>query len=76
MRRISIFCKEHMGINDLKVDYNKIQHQRENSECGVYSMNFILRLLKGDSFETICNSKIPDKQINKCRNVYFNNVKI
>ena len=76
MRRISIFCKEHMGIKDLKVDYNKIQHQRENSECGIYSMNFILRLLKGDSFETICKSKIPDKQINKCRNVYFNNVKI
>lgn len=76
MRRIAKFGQEKMGIKEQRVDYNKIQHQFENSECGVYSINFILRLLRGDTFEEICKSKIPDKKINKCRNVYFNNVNI
>lgn len=58
---------------NVTIDYNKQRHQRENSECGIYSMNFILRLLRGDSFEEICDSRIPDRKINKCRLKYFNN---
>lgn len=76
MRRIANYCRVGVGIKNLQVDYNKVRHQYENSECGVYSINFIARLLRGDSFENICNSKIPDKKINKCRNVYFGNVNI
>jgi Ulp1 family protease len=53
--------------------YNKIRHQYENSECGVYSINFIIRMLKGDSFDKICNDKVPDREINKCRAQYFIN---
>jgi Ulp1 family protease len=55
------------------VGYNKIRHQFDGSECGVYSINFILRMLSGEKFEDICNSKVPDKEINKCRMTYFNN---
>lgn len=78
MRRIARFCQTGLGIPDkqIVVDYNKQRHQKENSECGVYSINFILRLLRGDSFEHICASQIPDRKINKCRNVYFNNTKV
>ncbi len=75
-RRIAKFMEKGLGMNEYDVDYNKIRHQYENSECGVYSINFILRMLKGESFESICKSKIPDKVINKCRNKYFNNAKI
>lgn len=71
MRKHALFCKNEMKINNINVDYNKIRHQYENSECGVYSMNFILRMVKGESFESICKSKVPDKKINKCRNIYF-----
>ena len=35
----------------LNVEYNRNRHQFKNSECGVYSINFILRLLEGESFE-------------------------
>ena len=35
---------------------NNIRHQFKNSECGVYSMNFIIQLLKGKSFLK-CNRK-------------------
>ena len=57
---------------DLEYKYNKTKHQKGNSECGVYSINFILRLLKGKTFEHITNKRMPDEKINKCRNIYFN----
>ncbi|ADO67217.1 putative cysteine protease [Cafeteria roenbergensis virus] len=58
-----------------KIDFkiNKIQHQRDNSECGVYSINFILRLLQGDTFEEITNNPVNDKEMEECRKVYFVN---
>jgi len=50
---------------------NRVRHQFMDSECGLYSMNFILRNLNGESFDDICKSKVQDKIINKCRDVYF-----
>jgi len=55
----------------INVDYNHSRHQYKDSECGVYSINFILRLLKGDTFEDISNTKVLDNDINKCRDDYF-----
>lgn len=71
MRRIAKFCQISLGNKNIDVDYNKIQHQFENSECGVYSINFILRMLRGDDFKTICESKTSDTKMNKCRRIYF-----
>jgi hypothetical protein len=53
------------------INYNKTRHQFKNSECGVYSMNFILRLLKGESFQEICDNITSDDDINQCRPVYY-----
>ena len=50
---------------------NRVRHQYKNSECGVYSMNFILRLLKGEKFTNIINNKTSDDEVNKCRSYYF-----
>lgn len=55
------------------VKHNDKRHQYKNSECGVYSINFITRMLQGDSFEKIINDRTPDNKINKCREVYFTN---
>jgi hypothetical protein len=72
MRQQSRFMKDN-GIPYEKqiIDINTVQHQKENTECGVYSMNFIIRMLKGDNFKTLCNKPISDNKINKCRKVYF-----
>lgn len=60
------------GLSDkATVEYNHIQHQKKNTECGVYSMNFIIRLLNGESYEDITQNITDDRQINKCRDVYF-----
>lgn len=61
------------SVSEIDNRYNKTQHQRKNSECGVYSINFILRLLKGKTFDHITKKRLPDDKVNKCRIIYFNN---
>lgn len=68
------FMRRFHNSNDFDVRYNKIQHQFKNSECGVYSMNFIIRLLEGETFDDIVNNITNDDKMNSCRNVYFRNV--
>lgn len=60
------------NYNSLDIRYNKIRHQFDNSECGVYSMNFIIRLLNGENFDDITNNITKDEDMNFCRKVYFN----
>lgn len=71
LRKLANFCQNCLKIKNVIATHNKIRHQYGGSECGVYSINFILRLLRGDSFEKICKSKTPDNAINQCRKVYF-----
>jgi hypothetical protein len=63
--------KPNSDDNPIDIRYNKTQHQKGNSECGVYSINFILRLLKGKSFDHITKKRLTDNKINKCRIKYF-----
>ncbi len=56
------------------IRYNNIQHQFENSECGVYSINFIIRLVGGESFDSVINDITKDEEMNANRKVYFRNV--
>lgn len=57
--------------SSIEYKYNNIRHQFKNSECGVYSMNFIIRLLNGESFESITENITKDDEMNSCRNTYF-----
>lgn len=67
------FMKKYHTSDDYDVRYNRIQHQFKNSECGVYSMNFIIRLLGGESFDSIVNDIMNDDAMNECRKTYFRN---
>lgn len=58
------------------IRYNKVKHQRENSECGVYCINFIIRMLNGTTFDEHNNTPISDAEINTCRQVYFHDVNL
>lgn len=78
-KRVKNFMKKHenliqeMGFaQKVTSDHNKIRHQYGDSECGVYSMNFIIRMAKGCNFYKTFGKPIPDEKINKCRLVYFN----
>jgi len=65
--------KSYLEKKNIKVDmrYNETSHQKGNTECGVYSINWILRLLKGKTFEHLTRKRLTDDQVNKCRLVYF-----
>jgi hypothetical protein len=58
-------------LSDIDVMYNYLQHQKGNSECGVYSINFLKRMVNGESFNDIINNQLSDDKVNKCREVYF-----
>jgi len=72
-KKINFKSVELDDLKDFRIKFNDKQHQFKNSECGVYSMNFIIRLLKKETFDEIINEKLDDKFMNSCRNVYFMN---
>ncbi len=53
--------------------WNTNRYQMDNSECGIYSCNFIIRRLSGEKFENIVAKTLDFNKINACRNVYFRN---
>lgn len=55
----------------MKYEKNDIRHQYNNSECGVYCMDFIVRLLKGESFKSIKSNKIKDETMNLRRDIFY-----
>lgn len=71
MERIGTQGKKIKG-KPFKLLYNDNRHQYKNSECGVYSMNFIIDFLNGKNFKEIIENKIPDDDINKKRFLYYN----
>jgi len=58
------------------IRYSEIRNQYKGSECGVYSLNFIIRLLHNPDFNNIIKQSVPDDTINKCREIYFENQEI
>lgn len=60
------------NLSKFDIRFNNIQHQFKNSECGVYSINFVIRLAKGESFDNITQNITNDDEMNLCRQVYFN----
>jgi hypothetical protein len=54
-----------------ELKYNRRRHQYGNSECGVFSMNFIMERLNGRSLEEISKKKLTDEQMNRLRNILY-----
>jgi hypothetical protein len=61
-------------IEEFDIRFNHIQHQFDNSECGVYSINFIINLAEGKSFDYIINNIKKDEVMNQNRKIFFRNV--
>ena len=54
-----------------KFSENTRRHQYLSTECGMYSLYFIIQMLKGKPIEFF-NKRITDKYMRKLRNIYFN----
>lgn len=52
---------------------NEVEHQKSNTECGMYSIYFIIEMLKDfKNLETFMNGNISDNVVFKKRDEYFN----
>lgn len=73
IRKFMRIIANHIQSKGIKaiVDHNKTRNQYKGSECGVYSLNFIISMLEGKTFEYIEANPVPDDIINKNRNVFF-----
>ena len=72
--RLHKFCKDvkEQANGSYKILINKKTHQHSNSECGMYSMYFIIQLINGVSFETFQTERVPDERMLQLRKEYFN----
>lgn len=61
-------------INNFDIRHNHVQHQFKDSECGVYSINFITRLVSDEPFDNVMNNIITDDEMNNFRKEYFINI--
>ena len=52
-------------------EYNKKRHQYGGSECGMYSMNFLIESLKGKTLKDIERKAITDREVNLLRNYLY-----
>ena len=51
--------------------YNDYSYQKHNSQCGMYAIHFIKKMLEGISFEKYLNTKLSDKLMIDLRKDYF-----
>lgn len=60
-------------INFKFEDNNGVEHQNENTECGIYSLFFIIHMLQDKTSESFYKTHIiKDDQIQNYRKIYFN----
>jgi len=71
MNKLQEQSKQDLNI-DCNIKINKKRHQYKSSECGTYSINFIVEQLKGKSFNKVCNTIIEDDKMLSKRKQFFN----
>lgn len=60
-----------IGI-DFEIIENNKRHQYSDSECGMYSLYFIIEMLKDSNPEKFLKHRIDDKKVKALRKEYFN----
>ena len=61
-----------LNLGKFELLVNKKRHQYSNSECGMYSLYFIIQMLKTNNFNKFQKTKIKDSYMKKLRKQYFN----
>lgn len=61
---------KNLGIN-LQEYINKTEHQKSDTECGMYVLYIIIQLIKSNSNPNF-SDRIPDKEMEKLRKIFFN----
>lgn len=59
-----------LGLS-LKLEVNTIEHQKKDTECGIYSIYFLDQMLRQNPPQ-LFTKRIPDDTMQTFRNIYFN----
>lgn len=72
MKNIQKQAKD-IGI-EMIIDYNKTRHQYDDFNCGVYSMYFIILMLKGKTLKDVERMKIPTTKMQQMKKYLYRTV--
>ena len=73
MKRIKKQAKEGLSKKLRFIDNAPMEHQYRNTECGIYCLYTLITLLEEKKKpQTIRRKRIPDEEMEKFRNIYFN----
>ena len=71
-KQIAIFMRSLKDqIPSIKLMYNARRFQYGGSECGMYSLYFIITMLSGMPFKQFCKHAVPDGEMLRLREVLF-----
>lgn len=62
----------HEGIHFQYLENHPNSHQKEDSECGIYCLYFLIHMVEQGKHDVFSRGNIPDYQIQNFRKVYFN----
>ena len=71
IKRIENQCNEKLKFKPKIIESSK-EHQKKNTECGIYSIYFLTSLIDNKDYKHFLRKRIPDKEMFKLRNVFFN----
>jgi hypothetical protein len=70
--QVAVFMKSFILQNpSFKLSYNGNRFQYGNSECGMYSCFFLIKMIMGESFAHFCHNPVSDKWMLEFRKVLF-----
>lgn len=70
-KNINDFLKSVKKQFNSQLKYNRKRHQYGGSECGMYSMNYLIERLKGKTMKQAACKKIPDKTMEQMRQYLY-----
>ena len=60
-----------LQAKNIKLMYNARRFQFSATECGMYSLYFLIMMLNGMSFKNFCHHPVPDGSMLKLRHILF-----
>tara|TARA_Y100001958_G_C21232059_1_gene557908 strand:+ start:377 stop:1222 length:846 start_codon:yes stop_codon:yes gene_type:complete len=71
-KKCSSYHKDFLGkYKPYHIYVNNTQFQFGHSECGIFSIYFILSCLKNKTFESFTTNKVNDEKMNELRKAYY-----
>lgn len=72
MQKLASSISESCGHECIAVNASNVASQRGPTECGIYSMHYLICRLIGIDYKEFRKNRIPDGEINKLRKLFAN----